>query len=733
MRKMKKLLPFILSLIMIVPIVDCESNQGDIVVRWTKVMDENKNEVKEIGEGEIVWIKASVKNDGEEISHPFNVSFYLDFVDEDNLIGKKHYESINKYRYPRVKWDTKNLEEGKHSIIVIVDNDEQIDELNEKNNYDSTRIKIFNTKPNSIEKKLLITEVYYYNHPGIPNEFLRIQNPSNTTVDISNWWITIQPNERKDKATKILFPDTSINANDFIYVTQNASAFIYETGELADFEWKNSGEDVSQIDKKGRFLLANGGGIIALKDEYNHTIDVVAYGNCTYEGEGWNGPSIEGVKGGIILKRNDFVDTNSSKDWEHNRIYRIGQSNFSLMNFTFNGNITTFVSPDCSFDVLVEEIDEARESIYLNIYEFTNPQLSVHLISALERNISVKLLLEGEPAGGMTDGEKWIVQQIDKNGGEVRFMVHDEEEKIFKRYRFDHAKYVIIDNESVIITSANWAITGIPQNPTFGNREWGSVIENGSIARYFLNVFEEDWNPKMPDSVEYNDFYAPPTDYSPDWNTQNGNYHPFIEPKKFEGKFIITPILSPDSSEKAIHRLLSSANESIFIQQLYIYRNWSDGESPFIKDLINASKKGVSVKVILNWNPNYDYTNNKNMETYLYLKENDIEVKFIYSNWSYFNNIHNKGMIIDGEKVLISSINWNENSVRNNREVGVIIKNDSIARYYRSAFLYDLSLEEPSEKPGSPLELIGEYIEEIVMVVAFGVSAALIIINWRRR
>jgi phosphatidylserine/phosphatidylglycerophosphate/cardiolipin synthase-like enzyme len=35
--------------------------------------------------------------------------------------------------------------------------------------------------------------------------------------------------------------------------------------------------------------------------------------------------------------------------------------------------------------------------------------------------------------------------------------------------------------------------------------------------------------------------------------------------------------------------------------------------------------------------------------------------------------IHNKGMIIDQDKTLISSINWNQNSVDNNREAAVVL------------------------------------------------------------
>ncbi|MHA1972645.1 MAG: PKD domain-containing protein, partial [Candidatus Hodarchaeales archaeon] len=49
----------------------------------------------------------------------------------------------------------------------------------------------------------------------------------------------------------------------------------------------------------------------------------------------------------------------------------------------------------------------------------------------------------------------------------------------------------------------------------------------------------------------------------------------------------------------------------------------------------------------------------------------------------------NKGVIVDREKVLISSINWGENSARNNREAGVIIENDKVGEFYTNVFLYD--------------------------------------------
>ena len=50
--------------------------------------------------------------------------------------------------------------------------------------------------------------------------------------------------------------------------------------------------------------------------------------------------------------------------------------------------------------------------------------------------------------------------------------------------------------------------------------------------------------------------------------------------------------------------------------------------------------------------------------------------------------IHNKAIIIDNRKVLVSSINWNENSVMRNRELGLVISGEA-AGYYARVFERD--------------------------------------------
>jgi hypothetical protein len=50
---------------------------------------------------------------------------------------------------------------------------------------------------------------------------------------------------------------------------------------------------------------------------------------------------------------------------------------------------------------------------------------------------------------------------------------------------------------------------------------------------------------------------------------------------------------------------------------------------------------------------------------------------------------HNKYINVDGEYVVISSINWSNNSVTNNREAGAVVKSTNVASYLTQIFDYD--------------------------------------------
>ena len=52
-------------------------------------------------------------------------------------------------------------------------------------------------------------------------------------------------------------------------------------------------------------------------------------------------------------------------------------------------------------------------------------------------------------------------------------------------------------------SSENWKSSGIPVDPSYGNRGWGIVVRDRNLAGYFELVFLKDSNPVYDDVVEF--------------------------------------------------------------------------------------------------------------------------------------------------------------------------------------------------------------------------------------
>ncbi|MCK4730855.1 MAG: lamin tail domain-containing protein, partial [Methanophagales archaeon] len=230
-------------------------------------------------------------------------------------------------------------------------------------------ISAVNTSQNPI-----ITEVYYdtYLSGDTDGEFIRVHNPTESSINIGGWQIT-------DLGGAITFPEwANINAEGSLYLAYNATAFYEEMLQKADFEYGVDSNTTPDMTKSGSLKLANAGDEVILKDNEGEIIDVVIYGNSVYDGVGWTVPPVKDVGVGIILERDrnettgQYEDTNTSADWDDYRVYVVGQSHFPSETFIFEGNVTVFTSPDSSFSVIANAIDNAKESIRLNVYQFHN-------------------------------------------------------------------------------------------------------------------------------------------------------------------------------------------------------------------------------------------------------------------------------------------------------------------------------------------------------------------------
>ncbi|UCE38180.1 MAG: lamin tail domain-containing protein [Thermoplasmata archaeon] len=564
-------------------------------------------------------------------------------------------------------------------------------------------------EPSFQERSIIIIELFYR---STEEEFLCLFNPSETHVNIGGWRIS---DGQGSYSGTIIFPEgTIMDSKDHIYVASSAVIFYNIMNFYPDFEYGNSSDAVPEMIKREIPSFSVSKDEALLLDVFGNLIDIVVYGDSEYKDIGWTGSPINDAKKGEILKRNydeinkDYLDTNSSLDWEHIRHYKPGQTDFEYETFTYNGKMTLFSSPDSSYDTVVCEIEGAQNTIYISLYQFTNWNISEKIIEKLNANVDVKILMEGGPADGIAQEQKYILSKIVENGGDVRFMVTNS--TLGARYRYVHAKYAIIDDKKVIISSENWKYTGLPVDNTYGNRGWGVVIENTDVAGYFTDVFLADWSsvgydilPFTPDDPTYGN---PSSNFELDDWIEYGYYDPIFTNVTLEGEFTVSPVISPDTSlleNEAILGAIKSAEESIYIEQLDCHLNWNEDEfeyeNLFLTAAIEAAEeRHVDVRILLSSKYAFsDDTDLDNYDTYDYINKyaqnhnitDYLEARLVDYDTLGLSKVHNKGMIVDGKYTLISSINWNRNSVTQNREVGVIIESDEVADYFTQIFLWD--------------------------------------------
>jgi hypothetical protein len=189
----------------------------------------------------------------------------------------------------------------------------------------------------------------------------------------------------------------------------------------------------------------------------------------------------------------------------------------------------------------------------------------------------------------------------------------------------NHAKYAVID-DLFLVSSENFDENGLPVAE--GNRGWWILFEGSDIALY--NLFVLDWNNALGEVMNCADV-----------NTGRAS----------TGKLLI----SPENSFTEIIALINSAQNEIYAEQLYI------SNRDVIKALERAIKRGVKVRIVL---------------------DNRSELDVDGAEVIFKENVHNKAIIVDGNIVLVSSINLSDSSLFENREVGVILYDRDVAKYF---------------------------------------------------
>lgn len=391
------------------------------------------------------------------------------------------------------------------------------------------------------------------------------------------------------------------------------------------------------------------------------------------------------------------------------------------------------LSPDNSLNLFLSTLDTAKENgqILINTYFFTHPDMVTKLKELIkDRGVSVEMLIEGEPMGkgvlhsSMSKESVKALNEIqqemdarDPTGDRNHIWIMQTPNRGERRYVYDHAKYLVVDSDRVLVSSENFVQSAFPTSGNRGNRGWQVVLEDLDLAKKFRDMFKEDSSLSYGDVIDLNGYKSKHPDLP--------SFPPRPPVKRDQPSLPLgegsvdkaTLITAPDNALDELPKLIERATKRLDVEENDLPKTWgykeTKVENPLVTAIIQAAQSSVQVRVLLHFSPPpadaKEARKSGNQITVEYLqhvarckKWTNLHARLIHLDATGFLVVHNKGIIVDDE-VLVSSINGTENSVKNNRETGVLLESRDAAKYYGKAFDDDWkSSPEVADDPNTP-------------------------------
>lgn len=284
---------------------------------------------------------------------------------------------------------------------------------------------------------------------------------------------------------------------------------------------------------------------------------------------------------------------------------------------------------------MLADIEQAQQFIFLETYKYANDKIGEAFRDALTRRakqgVKVKILID---SWGAYVNELFFAELI-RYGGEVRFFkkIRFSFDFFTKNHRRNHHKVLIIDNKISYIGSAN--ITGY-------SLEWReSVLRmHGTITIALRKTFADSY--KIYRKYIFNKFAYKKT--------------------IVHGEFEIVqdlPSIYRQQIKNKFEQLINKAKKEIIIETPYFLPGYK-----MRKALVEATARGVNVKVIMPWHSDVRAVDLLSGKYLMYFYKHQVETVFYTPN-----NLHAKVLLIDNEVFAIGSPNFDYRSFRYQHEI----------------------------------------------------------------
>ncbi len=587
-----------------------------------------------------------------------------------------------------------------------------------------------------------ISALYYDTYlTGEPDEAFQLYNPLPRPVSLAGWQMSAG-------SRTVTFPSgIEIAPRAQMWCARQAADFRQSFAFAPGCEYGADTDPGVPNLTGGALTLANTGGRVTLTSPDHTYQDVLVYeAGDTGAGSGlpgWHGPAVEpyrptrsfGAEGQILYRKLDQAtglpvpDTDTRADWAQDPVdvidgRRVQYPGWDLARFFFSPPVTetatmqVIIAPDHAYDALAALLQAAQARIQIEVYTFESARLADIVAERARAGVQVEVLLEGAPAGGVTDQQRWIVRQLSEAGARVAYLRSRPELDIADRYSYQHAKFLLLDERLALVGSENLSPDAFPDDAkadgTLGRRGLYFVTDAPSVVARLAAIFAADSDTAHRDvwpwDAQDTQLGAPPADFQPDYLT-GGISYPVRFPTSLllHDTFTFQVVQAPENALAERDGWLALVNRAgagdvILLEALDEPPFWGSSDSnptqdpnPRLEAYIDAARRGATVRVLLDaFFDNQDLDNPRsNLRTIEYVKAvaqaEGLDLDARRGNPT-GRGIHNKMLLarVAGEGwVIAGSLNGGETSSKLNREVSLRVRSAAAYDYLAALFWSD--------------------------------------------
>ena len=294
------------------------------------------------------------------------------------------------------------------------------------------------------------------------------------------------------------------------------------------------------------------------------------------------------------------------------------------------------VLPDESSKPFLDAINDAKKSLQVKMFVFSDPGLLNVVIAAHQRGVKVRVMLNAARRDGEDDNEN-VRKALEQAGIEVK----DSN----PGFGITHEKSMVVDEEIAFVKSLNWVTQNLMET-----RDYAISTTHPHGVREVIDCFDADWNRQ-----------------------------------EFKPGLSAHLIWCPANGRERIARFIDEAKHTLFIQ------NERFQDTVIIERLVRARERGV--KIHLMTRPPHSLKKEKIIEGVGGLRiMDDVGIKIHKLKHL---KLHGKMLLADGLRAIVGSINLAPGSFDDRRELAIEVHDDDIVDRLLSVALHDWENSHP--------------------------------------